>query len=321
MKKILLISLTLLLIGSFVACKKVSSSQDNSSKATSSTNSTVSSEESSKTNDMFPNTSEITSSAPISSEETSSLEAPAAAQPLIVDGVEFPDLSQYENEKKGWGQGHPVDENNRPLSCDQYQDKYGEYGGLFIMPPTDKTMYLTFDEGYENGYTEKILDALKEKNCPGVFFVTFDYVKKNPELVQRMIDEGHAVGNHSMNHHSMPTLDDKTAIKEISDLHNYMVENFNYQMTLFRPPMGEWSTRTLVIAKELGYKTVFWSYAYADWNANKQIGVDKAYPKVSQAAHSGAIYLLHAVSKDNTEMLPDLIDYFREQGYSLEKLS
>ena len=133
-----------------------------------------------------------------------------------------------------------------------------------------------------------------------------------------MIDEGHVVGNHSVKHLSMPTLSTEAAADEIIGLHNYMLEEFGYKMTLVRPPMGEWSTRTLELAKRLGYKTVFWSYAYKDYDTENQMGVDKAFPKVSAAAHPGALYLLHAVSKDNTEMLGDLINHFRAEGYSLK---
>lgn len=267
------------------------------------------------------------SQAIISEPESSEPIEPAVASLINVEEIVITDVSELENEKKGWGQGHPVDENNRPLTCDQYQPKYGEYGGLFIMPLSEegdtegKKMYLTFDEGYENGYTTVILDALKEKECPAVFFVTLSYAKKNPELIKRMVDEGHVVGNHSVNHKSTPTLSVAEQVKEIVDLHNYMVENYNYQMTLFRPPMGEWSTQSLEIARQIGYKSVFWSYAYLDYDVNKQMGVDAAFPKVTGAAHDGAIYLLHAVSKDNAEMLPDVIDNFRENGYSLEALS
>ncbi len=256
-----------------------------------------------------------------SSEPESEPEQPANAEPLVVEGVDLSDLDQYENEKKGWGQGYEVDELNRPTSCNLYQEKYGEYGALFIKEADEKKMYLTFDEGYENGYTEKILDTLKEKECPAVFFVTLSYVKANPGLIRRMIDEGHVVGNHSNHHKSMPTLSAEEAVTEITDLHNYMLEEYQYTMTLFRPPMGEWSTRTAVIAKRLGYQTVLWSFAYKDYDVDAQMGVEKAFPRVTGAAHPGAVYLLHAVSKDNTEMLGDVIDNLREQGYSLEKLA
>lgn len=278
----------------------------------------TSSEESSKPNDMFPDTSEPEPSMPTPSSEEDA--KATIATPIEVNGITIGDVSSYENEKKGWGQGRQVDKSNRPTSCNIYQEKYGEYGAMFIMPKDEKKMYMTFDEGYENGYTTKILDTLKEKECPAVFFITMPYAKKNPDLIKRMIDEGHVVGNHSVHHKSTPTLTVEEQVKEIVDLHNYIVENYNYEMTLFRPPMGEWSTQSLYVTQQLGYKSVFWSFAYADWDQEKQIGVEKAFPRVTEAAHNGAIYLLHAVSKDNAEMLGDVIDNFRESGYSLEKL-
>ncbi len=251
----------------------------------------------------------------------SSDEAAPTGAAVDISDFDLSGLDKLENEKKGWGQGVQVDSRNRPISCDSYQTKYGQYGAVFIMPDTSKTMYLTFDEGYENGYTAKILDTLKAKKCSAVFFVTMPYVKQNPDLVRRMIDEGHIVGNHSVNHKSMPTLSTETAAQEIIGLHNYVKENFGYEMTLFRPPMGDWSTRTLEIANRLHYKTILWSYAYLDYDVNNQMGVDKAFPKVTGSAHNGAVYLLHAVSKDNAEMLGDVIDAFRADGYTLKGLS
>lgn len=267
------------------------------------------------------------SSEPVSSEETSSEpttmssmeELPAVA--ISAEAAELlGDLSAYENEEKNWGQGRQVNDKNRPITCDQYQPKYEENGGVFIMPEEEKKIYLTFDEGYENGYTEKILDVLKEKQCPAVFFVTMPYVKSNAELVQRMIDEGHIVGNHTVNHKSMPTLSPDEQIEELSGLHNYMVENFNYQMTLFRPPMGNWSTQSMHIAKQLGYKTVLWSFAYLDYDVKNQPEKETAFERVTGAAHNGAVYLLHAVSQTNTEILSEVIDNFRESGYEMTGL-
>lgn len=256
-----------------------------------------------------------------SSSSASSDEAAPTGAAVDISDFDLSGLDKLENEKKGWGQGVQVDGRNRPISCDSYQAKYGQYGAVFIMPDTSKTMYLTFDEGYENGYTAKILDTLKEKKCSAVFFVTMPYVKQNPDLVRRMINEGHIVGNHSVNHKSMPTLSTEEAAQEIIGLHNYVKENFGYEMTLFRPPMGEWSTRTLEIANRLHYKTILWSYAYLDYDVNNQMGVDKAFSKVTGAAHNGAVYLLHAVSNDNAEMLGDVIDAFRADGYTLKGLS
>ena len=195
------------------------------------------------------------------------------------------------------------------------------FGDGYVMPIVGLTVdgeeLLSFDEGYENGYTTQILDVLKEKGVTAVFFVTMDYVRSQPELVQRMIDEGHVIGNHSVNHKSMPTLTTQECIDEIWGLHEYMVENFGYNMTLFRPPEGSYSEATLKIASMLGYKTMLWSFAYADWSVDNQPDISEAYDKVTGKTHGGAIYLLHAVSSTNTAILGDVIDYWQDSGYTV----
>lgn len=228
-----------------------------------------------------------------------------------LDGIEG-----LSNEKKGFGQGPHVDSDNRPTDAVNLQEKFSKYDALFIAPKNDK-IYLTFDEGYENGYTAKILDVLKEKKCSVVFFITMDYAKSNPELVKRMIDEGHVIGNHTVNHPSMPTVTIEKAKKEIMDLHEYILENYNYTMTLFRPPMGEYSERTLALTKNLGYKSMFWSFAYKDWETDKQPDTKTAFEKITKSAHGGAIYLLHAVSSTNTSILGDVIEDLRSKGFDV----
>lgn len=216
----------------------------------------------------------------------------------------------------GWGLGPYTDDDNRPIDSVRAQDKYGKYEAYYIAP-NDGKIYLTFDEGYENGYTAQILDVLKEKNVKAVFFITMQYAKSDPELVQRMIDEGHVVGNHSVKHKSMPTLSIDRMIEEVVGLHDYMLEHFGYEMTLFRPPMGEFSQQSLAVLQELGYKSVMWSFAHYDYDPENQPSHDKTYRKITEAAHSGAIYLLHAVSEANTAVLGDVIDYFRQQGFEM----
>ena len=265
-----------------------------------------------------PPRTEAPSSEPASSQE----DAPVNAVPeqIHVDGVEFPELSQYDSSQVTWGPGRQMDGENRPVACVGLQEQYGDKDALFLMPAGEKSIYLTFDEGYENGYTAQILDVLKEKDCPAVFFVTHDYVSRNPELVQRMVDEGHAVGNHSMHHPNMTTVDPQTAANEIADLHNCVAEQFSFQMTLFRPPEGAFSERSLVIAQALGYRTTLWSFAYADWNPDSQPEPGEALERITGAAHEGAIYLLHAVSSTNTQILPAFIDTLREEGYTFLRL-
>lgn len=210
-----------------------------------------------------------------------------------------------------------MDDRNRPLCSIDFQQKYGQYDAYFI-GAEEKTLYLTFDEGYENGYTAAILDTLKEKQVPAVFFITGDYLDKEPELVGRMIAEGHAVGNHSENHPSFPDISTAEQQTEITTLSDKMQQQFQYTMTLFRPPCGEFSEQVLATVQQMGYKSVFWSFAYKDWDADGGMGADAALQKTVGALHDGAIYLLHAVSPDNAAMLPDFIDAARAAGYTFK---
>lgn len=230
------------------------------------------------------------------------------------------ELEAMSTKVNGWGLGPHTDDRNRPIDATKAQDKYGKYDAYYIGPDNGK-IYLTFDEGYENGYTSRILDVLKEKNVKAVFFITMPYAKSQPELVQRMIDEGHVVGNHSVKHKSMPTLSIDTMISEVMDLHEYVKEHFGYEMSLFRPPMGEYSQQSLAVLQNLGYKTVEWSFAYYDYDPANQPDPAKALDKVVKAGHSGGIMLLHAVSATNTEILGDVIDAYRQQGLEIALFS
>lgn len=228
-------------------------------------------------------------------------------------GVDLSGFASLDNVKCGWGPGGPVDENNRSLGAISCQEKYSKYDADFIAENVEK-IYLTFDEGYENGYTAKILDVLKEKKVPAVFFVTMPYVKSNPELIRRMIDEGHQVGNHSVNHPCFPETPLSECQTEIIELHNYIQENFNYTMNLFRFPMGEYNEQTLALVQKLGYRSVFWSFAYRDWLVDEQPDPTQATETILKKVHPGEIMLLHAVSKTNTEILPNVIDSITAKG-------
>jgi len=249
--------------------------------------------------------------APVSSAESITSEAVSS------NSVSSAIQSSLSTVRQGWGQGYNVNSANQPTACIDYQQKYGHLGGVFI-GSAENNICLTFDEGYENGYTPQILDTLKEKKVKAVFFITYDYAKRNGDLVKRMIDEGHTVGNHTYNHPSLPTVSEERVKSEIMRLHDYIKEQFGYEMTLFRAPMGEFSEKTLAITQSLGYKSIFWSFAYRDYGTSAQPENNAAYNRITKAAHSGGIYLLHAVSKTNTEILGDVIDHFREQGYTLE---
>jgi len=241
--------------------------------------------------------------------------------------VEQISLDGLSTESKGWGQGGNVDENNVPVGCTMFQDKYGYLGADFVR--TDSTaIYLTFDEGYEypeanssTGNTAKILDVLKEKGVKAVFFVTLPYAKSNPNLIQRMIDEGHIIGNHSVNHPSagLPSLGSVEAQQsELTGVHDYMLQNYNYTMNLFRYPTGAFSEQSLAIVHNLGYKSVFWSFAYKDWLTDAQPDKTEALNTMTEKLHPGAIYLLHAVSNTNTEVLGEFIDAAKAAGYEIK---
>lgn len=230
---------------------------------------------------------------------------------------EYEGLYEYDNSKVAYGMGVDVDSENRPLGAITAQSQYGDMGALFIGESGDKQLWLTFDEGYENGYTSEILDTLKEKNVRAVFFVTYDYAVKNPELIRRMIDEGHTVGNHTYSHPSLPDCSPDEMYNELYQLHDYISSEFGYEMYVMRPPMGEFSERVLACARALGYTTVLWSFAYEDWDPDNQPEQEAAFEKITSKTHNGAVYLLHAVSETNTRLLGRIIDYWQDNGYTI----
>lgn len=241
--------------------------------------------------------------------------AAVLAASMSVSASEYSRFESIDNTKVAYGMGVDVDSMNRPLGAIQAQEQYGDMGGLFIGDSTNKQIWLTFDEGYENGCTAGILDTLKEKNVRAVFFVTYDYCKRNPELVKRMIAEGHTVGNHTWSHPSLPECSSDELYSELSLLHEYVRDEFGYDMYVMRPPKGEFSQRVLACAKELGYTTVLWSFAYPDWDVNNQPDQEQAFQKITGKSHNGAVYLLHAVSETNAAILGRVIDYWRDSGF------
>lgn len=221
----------------------------------------------------------------------------------------------------GWGLGRDKDSLCRPMDAVNAQKKYGDDSALFIDTSEEKVLYLTFDEGYENGYTSAILDTLKKAGVKATFFVTYDYCVTAPDLVERMIAEGHTVGNHSYSHPSFPSCSEEEVVEEVRVLHDYVKENFDYEMTLFRFPRGEFSERTLKQVRDMGYTSVFWSFAYQDWDADKQPTAAEAFKTITSSLHSGGIYLLHAVSKANADALGDVIDYWKKSGFVVGELT
>lgn len=249
---------------------------------------------------------EEASSRPVSPEASSA--APSSQEPV---GGE---LAAWSNEKISWGQDLPRNEKNQPRRCLTFQEKYGRFDALFLNGGSG--VALTFDEGYANDTTAAILDTLREKGVKATFFITYEFARTCPALVRRMIDEGHTVGNHSWTHPSLPTKSIEEAEAEITRLHDYVKENFGYEMSLFRPPYGEFSERTLEMTRRLGYRSVFWSFAYLDYDLSNQPEPQQARERILDAAHEGAIYLLHAASPTNAAVLGDVIDGLREKGLS-----
>ncbi|SDY09605.1 peptidoglycan-N-acetylmuramic acid deacetylase [Evansella caseinilytica] len=212
--------------------------------------------------------------------------------------------------------------NHEPASTEPlYAQLLQKYNGIYRGDITKKEVFLTFDNGYENGYTEKILDALKEKQVPATFFVTGHYLQSAPELIKRMVNEGHNVGNHSFHHPSLPAVDDERLKRELVSLEELYEEiTGRKDMRFLRPPRGTFSERTLARSAELGYINVFWSLAYKDWETANQKGWKHAYNAVMKRIHPGAIVLLHSVSSDNAEALPKIIDDLRADGYTFKSL-
>ena len=197
-------------------------------------------------------------------------------------------------------------------------DQLKRYDAVYIGDTTQKVLYLTFDAGYENGCTEKILDTLKKHDVKAAFFLVGNYIEKNADLVRRMVEEGHIVGNHTMHHYDMSKIADKGVFsKELQDLETLYKDVTGQEMPKFyRPPQGTYSEENLKMAKELGYKTVFWSLAYVDWNNDSQPTKEQAFAKLLPRTHDGAVVLLHSTSKTNAEILDQLLTKWKEMGYS-----
>lgn len=197
-----------------------------------------------------------------------------------------------------------------------------QYDAMYVGDTSNKTIYLTFDAGYENGHTAAILDTLKKHEVSAAFFVVGHYIKSSPDLVRRMCEEGHIVGNHSYHHPDMSGVSLETFQKELEELETLYKETTGQDIPRFyRPPQGKYSKRNLEQAKQLGYKTVFWSLAYADWMQDKQPSMQQAFDKLLPRTHPGAIVLLHSTSRTNAEILDELITKWKSEGYTFGNLN
>ena len=233
------------------------------------------------------------------------------------------ETSSLNNTEKSWY--YVVKKNGEPSGePGDILNLINKYSGYYLGNTQQKELYLTFDEGYENGYTSKILDILKENNVKAAFFVTKPYITGNKELIARMVNEGHLVCNHSNTHPSMPkvALKGEAAFdKEFTDTEKAFTEVTGKTMPkFFRPPMGNYSELSLYYTKALGYKTIFWSFAYRDWEVDKQPTESYAVSLLRERTHNGAIVLLHAVSKTNTSILDSMLKEWKGKGYEFKTL-
>ena len=192
--------------------------------------------------------------------------------------------------------------------------------GIAMGNSESKKVYLTIDNGYEAGYTSKILEVLKQNNVTATFFITAHYVNTSSDLVQRMIDEGHIIGNHTVNHKSMPSLSQEEIKNEVMTLHTTIYNKFGYEMKYMRPPKGEYSEMSINYCNSLGYTTVMWSFAYDDWDEAKQGREEYGKKKIIDNIHNGAVILLHGTSKDNSNILDYCIKEIKNMGYEFASL-
>ena len=224
-------------------------------------------------------------------------------------------------ESENWGLGFGK-EGQKPTG-NASPAELAEYNAHFIAEGDEKVLYLTFDCGYENGNTEPILDALKAHNAPATFFVVGHYLESAPDLVKRMVEEGHTVGNHTYHHPDMSQISDQVSFqKEMESVEDKFKEITGQDLALYyRPPQGKYSESNLKMAQEMGYATFFWSLAYVDWNQDDQPSHEEAFKKLTKRVHPGAIVLLHSTSKTNGEILDELLTKWEEMGYTFRPLS
>lgn len=220
----------------------------------------------------------------------------------------------------GWGLSFQ-EEGKRPAGNASIDD-LKQYNAYYAGDTDQKIIYLTFDAGYENGNTPAILDALKKHQAPAVFFVVGNFIKDNPDLIRRILAEGHIIGNHTMTHPDLPQISSMDAFqKELQDVEELYTSLTGEAMTKFyRPPRGIYSTENLSMAKELGYSTFFWSLAYVDWIQDQQPSREEAFQKLLTRIHPGAIVLLHNTSSTNAEILDELLTKWEEMGYEFHFL-
>ncbi|MBR3786578.1 MAG: polysaccharide deacetylase family protein [Firmicutes bacterium] len=259
----------------------------------------------------------------------------AAGYRVVNPGPESVKTMGADGEVTNWGLS--FDKEGEPPVGNASAGDLAKYDAWYVGDTGKKTIYLTFDAGYENGYTAEILDVLKSHQVPAAFFLVGTYIRDNPDLVKRMAEEGHIVGNHSMNHRDMSAVTDmavfekelaeveiayQSAIDDAADADNGASpdkgksgEKKVKMPRYYRPPEGKFSPNNLEMAKKLGYKTIFWSLAYVDWNTDRQPTREEALNTLLPRTHNGAVILLHSTSKTNAKVLGELIERWKTEGY------
>ncbi len=219
--------------------------------------------------------------------------------------------------------GLSFQQEGQPPVANASAEQLAQYNAHYIGDTTQKVLYLTFDAGYENGYTSTILDTLKKHHVQAAFFVVGHYLETAPELVKRMVDEGHVVGNHTYHHPDMSAIRDEAAFRtELEQAEKLYQEIVGSPMPkLYRPPQGKYSVQNLTAAQKLGYKTLFWSLAYVDWYQDKQPTAQQAFDKLLPRIHNGAVVLLHSTSATNAQILDELLTKWEQLGYSFGDVS
>ena len=244
----------------------------------------------------------------------------ALCVPAVIGAFGSNEAVETVAENTNWGLGFKED--GKPPTGNASVADLAKHNAYYIGDTSKNIIYLTFDAGFENGNTEKILDSLKKHNVKATFFLVGNYIETSPELVERMVEEGHTIGNHTYSHPDMSKISDEESFKkELQSLESLYKETTGQELLkIYRPPQGKYCVSNLEMADKLGYKTIFWSLAYVDWDENKQPTKEEAFNKLLKRIHPGAIVLLHSTSKTNGDILDELLTKWEDMGYSFGEI-
>lgn len=244
----------------------------------------------------------------------------ALCVPAVIGAFGSNEAVETVAENTNWGLGFKED--GKPPTGNASVADLAKHNAYYIGDTSKNIIYLTFDAGFENGNTEKILDSLKKHNVKATFFLVGNYIETSPELVERMVEEGHTIGNHTYSHPDMSKISDEESFKkELQSLESLYKETTGQELLkIYRPPQGKYCVSNLEMADKLGYKTIFWSLAYVDWYENKQPTKEEAFNNLLKRIHPGAIVLLHSTSKTNGDILDELLTKWEDMGYSFGEI-